>query len=183
MSHQFLATLRADLCSTEWPSQQRRSRSSMTLNMFKFKRRVPWFAPFINLRTKLTPENTRCTHRPVGPRLKRPLAEEPVGPGQAPVSAGQRRLDVLVGGQVTQVAQGGHRGLPAEHLRGSSPDVLWFHAAWHREQKDLRRTAASCTDSISLRGYGHGTAPGVQGRAADSTPEGPDSAARQRQGE
>lgn len=48
---------------------------STTLNLFKFKRRVPWFAPFMNLCTKLTPEetrvNTRCAH---SPQLGRPRA-------------------------------------------------------------------------------------------------------------
>lgn len=100
-------------------------------------------------------EHTLSPQPTARPDLGQPLAEEPVGPGQAPISAGQRRLDVLVGWQVAQITQGGHCRLPAKHLRGNSPDVFWLHAAWHREQKDLRGTPDSCTHSVSWCGCGH----------------------------
>lgn len=62
-----------------------------------------------------TPHSSSRQSRPapVRTRVWRALPEEPVGPGQAPVSAGQRGLDVLVRGQAGQVAQRGHGRLPA----------------------------------------------------------------------
>lgn len=56
-----------------------------------------------------------------------PLPEEPVHPREAPVFAQQCGLDVLVSRQVSQIAQGGHRRLPAQHFGSNSFDVFRPH--------------------------------------------------------
>lgn len=87
----------------------------------------PWaFAPFRVCALSSAPEKRARR------ALQSRLAEQPEGPGQAPVPARQGRLDVLIRGQVGQVAQRGHRGLPAQHLGSDPLDVLGLHVACRR---------------------------------------------------
>lgn len=80
------------------------------------------------------------------PALKGPagtLPEESVCPGQAPISAGQRCLDVLIGGKVSQITQSGHSRLPSEHLGSNPLDIFGLHVAYNREQEAVRKRAES----------------------------------------
>lgn len=183
-SHQFLATLRADLCSTEWPSQQRRTRSPMTLNMFRFKSRVPGFAPFINLRTKLTPEKN--TLHPPPSRA----ASQTASSGRAGRSwAGARLCWTAPPGCARRRA--GHSGRPGRPPRASCgasarqlsgcPLVSRCLAQETRGPQENGRLL----HGLHLRAWlrPRNSPGGPRPGCGPQTPEGPDSAARKRQGE